>query len=124
MSDRERRVRDEAYRIWDEAGRPEGEGHKHWREAERRIAAGEAEPVPPLEKPGAKKGKAIKPVVKGAGHSGLTVPVSASTKGASAEVERAKPKKSKAGVKTEPADDAAGLRKAGSQKARKGKSKD
>lgn len=39
MTDRERRIRDLAYQIWEENGRPEGEGERHWSEAERRYAA-------------------------------------------------------------------------------------
>lgn len=68
MSDRERRIRDEAYRLWEAAGRPPTDDDSYWYEAERRIAAGEAEPVPPLSK---SKGKAVPVVVKSAGNSGV-----------------------------------------------------
>lgn len=48
MSDRERAIRDLAYRIWEDAGRPEGEGEAHWAEAQRRYAADHgAAPTPP-----------------------------------------------------------------------------
>jgi len=39
MTNRERRVRDLAYQIWEEDGRPEGAEARHWSEAERRYAA-------------------------------------------------------------------------------------
>ena len=71
MSDRDRRIQDEAYRIWDEAGRPEGKGDEHWYEAEKRIAAGE-EPVPAKSK----KPKTVKVVAKSAGNAGVAAPVS------------------------------------------------
>lgn len=94
MSDRDKRVRDEAYRIWDEKGRPEGPGDDHWYEAERRIAQGEQEPAAPAEKP--RKGKTVKVVAKSAGNSGVAVPVAAPKKGDAVEVAPAKPKKPKA----------------------------
>lgn len=103
MSDRERRIKDEAYRLWDEAGRPEGRGDEHWYEAERRIAAGEGEPVPPMEKPGSKKGKSVKVVARAAGNSGVAAPVTVAndaskprlTKGATIDIAPVKPKKAK-----------------------------
>lgn len=45
--DRSKRVRERAYRLWEEAGRPEGRALDHWLEAE-----GE------LRKPGARSGRA------------------------------------------------------------------
>jgi len=66
MSDRERRVRDEAYRLWDEDGRPSGRDEAYWYEAEKRVGASE---VP--SSASAKKAKAVKPVVKGEGISGV-----------------------------------------------------
>lgn len=41
MGDRETRIRDEAYRIWVEAGRPDGAEQEHWLEAERRVGSAE-----------------------------------------------------------------------------------
>lgn len=41
MGDRDTRIRDEAYRIWVEAGRPGGAEQEHWLEAERRVCASE-----------------------------------------------------------------------------------
>lgn len=100
MSDRDRRIQDEAYRIWDEAGRPEGKGDEHWYEAEKRIAAGEGEPLPAKTK----KPKAVKVVAKSAGNAGVAAPVSVAndapkprpTKGAAIDIAPAKPKKAKA----------------------------
>ncbi|PZQ17054.1 MAG: hypothetical protein DI565_06625 [Ancylobacter novellus] len=88
MNDRERRVRDEAYRLWNEAGRPDGEGESFWYEAEKRI---EADGV---AAPKAKKVKSVKPVVKGAGASGVVTPLAPPSKGAAVDVAPAKPKKS------------------------------
>lgn len=36
-SDREQRVRDRAYRMWEEAGRPEGQHEEHWHSAGREV---------------------------------------------------------------------------------------
>ncbi len=37
--DREARIRDRAYQIWEEEGQPEGRGAEHWAQAEREIDA-------------------------------------------------------------------------------------
>ncbi|QZN99320.1 DUF2934 domain-containing protein [Chenggangzhangella methanolivorans] len=105
MGDRDRRVQDEAYRIWNEAGRPEGRGDEHWYEAEKRIAS-EGEPVPSK----AKKPKGVKPVVKGAGASGVVTktvvandaPKPRPTKGAAVDIAPAKPKKAKVATEEAP----------------------
>ncbi|GLK56028.1 hypothetical protein JOD31_000947 [Methylopila capsulata] len=60
MTDRERRVRDLAYQIWEEDGRPEGAGARHWSEAERRYAAELGSAPPPNG--GAVAGAKAKPV--------------------------------------------------------------
>jgi hypothetical protein len=39
QADREARIRERAYQLWEEAGRPEGRAQDHWREAERQILA-------------------------------------------------------------------------------------
>jgi hypothetical protein len=39
MSNREQRIRDLAYNIWLEEGRPEGRDRAHWQMAERIVAA-------------------------------------------------------------------------------------
>lgn len=38
MNDHDEQVRQAAYRIWQEAGEPEGEDEAHWHQAEREIA--------------------------------------------------------------------------------------
>jgi hypothetical protein len=43
--DRVRRIRELAYRLWEEAGSPHGEAGRYWAEAERRVDAGEDEDV-------------------------------------------------------------------------------
>lgn len=47
-SDREDRIRQRAYQIWNEAGQPEGRQEEHWRQAEADIDAetGKREPPP------------------------------------------------------------------------------
>jgi uncharacterized protein YjbJ (UPF0337 family) len=40
--DRERRIRDRAYELWEQEGRPDGREHAHWREAESAIDAEDA----------------------------------------------------------------------------------
>ena len=37
----EHRIRDRAYAIWEQEGRPEGKQDEHWRRAEAEIAAEE-----------------------------------------------------------------------------------
>ena len=39
----EQRIRERAYQIWEEAGRPEGKAAEHWRQAEADVAAREGE---------------------------------------------------------------------------------
>jgi hypothetical protein len=42
MTDRERRIRERAYLIWEHEGQPEGQADRHWQEAERELDALEA----------------------------------------------------------------------------------
>lgn len=97
MGDRERQVRDEAYRLWDEAGRPDGRDDELWYEAEKRVTAGKAEPAAPKSK--AKTAKGVTPVVKNAGNGGVAVPVAndqlkpRAGKGAAVDIAPSKPKK-------------------------------
>ncbi|HET6468412.1 MAG TPA: DUF2934 domain-containing protein [Geminicoccaceae bacterium] len=37
MTDREQRIRNRAFELWERAGRPEGRQAEHWQEAEREI---------------------------------------------------------------------------------------
>jgi hypothetical protein len=39
MDGKEERIRERAYQIWEEAGRPQGYQDLHWRQAEQEIAA-------------------------------------------------------------------------------------
>jgi Protein of unknown function (DUF2934) len=36
--DREQRIRERAYKIWLEAGQPDGHSKEHWSEAEKQLA--------------------------------------------------------------------------------------
>ncbi|MBS7543924.1 DUF2934 domain-containing protein [Ancylobacter oerskovii] len=38
MSQREDRIREQAYRLWEEEGRPDGRADRHWSDAERLVA--------------------------------------------------------------------------------------
>jgi hypothetical protein len=42
MTDREQRIRQRAFELWERAGRPPGREAEHWREAERAIREEEA----------------------------------------------------------------------------------
>ncbi len=39
-TEREERIREEAYRIWEQEGRPQGREREHWKEAVRRVDSG------------------------------------------------------------------------------------
>ncbi len=43
MSDRESRIREIAYFIWEEEGRPEGQAERHWQSARAIVESLEAE---------------------------------------------------------------------------------
>jgi hypothetical protein len=63
--DREKRIRDRAYQIWQEDGCPDGKSAEHWEQARRMIEQEEASP--------GKRAKAAKPPVrKPRGRSGLS----------------------------------------------------
>jgi hypothetical protein len=49
----EARVRERAYRLWEQEGRPEGQERAHWHEAERQVMleAGLGEPSPAGDRP-------------------------------------------------------------------------
>ncbi|MFD1702259.1 DUF2934 domain-containing protein [Methylopila henanensis] len=89
MSDRDARISELAYRIWEEEGRPEGRDGDHWIEAERRYAAQETPPAPPKKKKtmsNAQRAKILK---------GLAAKRAAAEAAASAPVVAPKPKKAK-----------------------------
>lgn len=50
--DTEKRIRERAYRIWDEEGRPEGRAQEHWEKA--RMIVSVEESLPTMLKPVAK----------------------------------------------------------------------
>ena len=67
MTDREDKIRERAYGIWEEEGHPHGRAEHHWQRAAREIveppeAAAPVQPVPvsaaPAEKPAPKRRKA------------------------------------------------------------------
>jgi hypothetical protein len=65
VMDRDKRIRDRAYQIWQEEGRPDGKSAEHWEQARRMIEQEEASP--------GKRAKAAKPPVKRArGRSGTS----------------------------------------------------
>jgi hypothetical protein len=39
MANREERIRNKAYELWEQAGKPEGREADHWAEAERQVDA-------------------------------------------------------------------------------------
>ena len=43
--DKEQRIREIAYRTWEDEGRPEGQANRHWTLAEQRIDAQDNEPA-------------------------------------------------------------------------------
>jgi len=47
VRDRDQRVRERAYRIWEEEGQPEGRQEEHWRRAETEISEEEAQSISP-----------------------------------------------------------------------------
>jgi hypothetical protein len=52
--DLESRIRERAYALWEQAGRPQGEALAHWFSAEREFAASTPIALPPA-KPAAKR---------------------------------------------------------------------
>ena len=42
-TDREQRIRERAYQLWEEGGRPDGEASNHWYRASEAIASEDAE---------------------------------------------------------------------------------
>ena len=47
MTDRERRIREAAYRVWEQEGGPDGQAERHWALAEQRIDAEDARTAGP-----------------------------------------------------------------------------
>ncbi|PZQ95407.1 MAG: hypothetical protein DI533_18975 [Cereibacter sphaeroides] len=42
MDERERRIRERAYQIWEEEGRPDDRSHDHWQKASREVETPDA----------------------------------------------------------------------------------
>lgn len=55
MADREDRIRQRAYQIWEQEGRPQGEDMRHWLQAFQEISASVDADSQPARKPRAKK---------------------------------------------------------------------
>lgn len=57
-SERDRKVRQRAYELWEQRGRKHGEADDHWREAEAEFAGGSESPMadeaPPAQQASAK----------------------------------------------------------------------
>ena len=49
MADRDARIRERAYQLWEDEGRPEGRMYEHWGEAERQIAQEDATITAPAQ---------------------------------------------------------------------------
>lgn len=87
--DREKRIRDCAYQIWQEEGCPDGKAAEHWEQARRMIEKEESSP--------ARQAKAAKPPVRkprgrtGASSLADSVPVGANGENPTGEPRPAKP---------------------------------
>ena len=57
MGDRESRIRQRAYRLWEEDGSPTGMEAEHWARAERELFSNGAEPVSEAATQSASAGK-------------------------------------------------------------------
>lgn len=53
------RVRERAYEIWLQSGRPEGAAESHWLQAEREVSGTAARPGTPVRKSAAKSSGAV-----------------------------------------------------------------
>lgn len=71
LDEKEERIKSEAYRRWEQEGRPHGEHDRHWQEATKALETGEATNIiesegttQALKSPKMPKPKAVKPVAK------------------------------------------------------------
>jgi hypothetical protein len=64
MTDREDRIRQRAYEIWEQEGRPQGEDMRHWLQAFQEISASVDADSQPARKPRAKKATATDKTAK------------------------------------------------------------
>lgn len=123
MTNRERRVRDLAYQIWEEDGRPEGAESRHWSEAERRYAAELASAAPADDGTDAEpKGKAAKAPKAKAAAAAVGTPPKTGGEPAKTTPPAAEPKAAKAGSGKSPdGKSVAGAPKAGKPAAKPSK---
>jgi hypothetical protein len=73
MTDKERRIREAAYRVWEEEGRPEGQASRHWTTAAQRIDAEDlknARPAPESDESAEQMALATRTIRGKAGSSG------------------------------------------------------
>jgi pyrroloquinoline quinone (PQQ) biosynthesis protein C len=49
MDDRDQKLREHAYKIWEDEGRPEGSHEDHWRRAEQQHGTSEKENIEGIE---------------------------------------------------------------------------
>jgi Protein of unknown function (DUF2934) len=56
MTRREQRVRERAYHLWEIAGKPHGDHHRFWQEAEAQIRQEEEDPRPDPPPPMPRRG--------------------------------------------------------------------
>jgi hypothetical protein len=63
-SEHEERIRQRAYALWEDAGRPEGDHDRHWHEARRQIAGEDGKKGPTEELPGAEPAEGARAVAE------------------------------------------------------------
>jgi len=68
-AERERRIRERAYAIWEEEGRPSGREHEHWTQAEDEIHAAEADAGSTITLSPGGRGRRLRRVESGAAAS-------------------------------------------------------
>jgi hypothetical protein len=68
-AERERRIRERAYQIWEEEGRPSGRELEHWTQAEGEIAEAEAEAGSTITMSPGGRGRRLRRVEAGAAAS-------------------------------------------------------
>ncbi len=106
MSGREQETQELAYRLWEEAGRPEGHGDRYWHEAQRLLAEKGTAGAKKAKAPGKTKAAlkdtppARRAVVKGEGDSAVATPAKAAAPKAAKKA--APPAKKTSSVEAQP----------------------
>ena len=82
QDDREQQIRDRAYSIWEEQGRPQGEDMRHWLQAWQEISKADlpAEDADAMTLPDSVEATAKKPAAANARHGNGAMPPKASRK--------------------------------------------